>query len=198
MRDRRSGEAARHRPVRDAAQERGAAGRQDRIDLEGADRRQLRQLWHRRMPRYRRAGAAQGQRRRQARRRGMGRGPGRRAGHAGMRAADRASLGAPNDAAAGRHLSSRLRLDRNGQRHHSRRTSRSPRRFWARGADRIDIINADTDRTPYDTGTFASTGTVVGGKAVHLAAEAMRTTSSTSPAATPAWQRSAAASTTTA
>ena len=37
----------------------------------------------------------------------------------------------------------------------------------------IDIINADTDRTPYDTGTFASTGTVVGGKAVHLAAQAM-------------------------
>jgi CO/xanthine dehydrogenase Mo-binding subunit len=38
----------------------------------------------------------------------------------------------------------------------------------------VDIINADTDRTPYDTGTFASTGTVVAGKAVHLAAEAMR------------------------
>jgi CO/xanthine dehydrogenase Mo-binding subunit len=38
----------------------------------------------------------------------------------------------------------------------------------------IDIINADTDRTPYDTGTFASTGTVVGGKAVHLTAEAMK------------------------
>ena len=38
----------------------------------------------------------------------------------------------------------------------------------------IDIINADTDRAPYDTGTFASTGTVVGGKAVHLTAEAMR------------------------
>jgi putative selenate reductase molybdopterin-binding subunit len=38
----------------------------------------------------------------------------------------------------------------------------------------IDIINADTDRTPYDTGTFASTGTVVAGKAVHLTAEAMR------------------------
>jgi CO/xanthine dehydrogenase Mo-binding subunit len=36
--------------------------------------------------------------------------------------------------------------------------------------DDIDIINADTDRTPYDTGTFASTGVVVGGKAVHLAA----------------------------
>ena len=40
-------------------------------------------------------------------------------------------------------------------------------------ADDVAIINADTDRTPYDTGTFASTGTVVGGKAVHLAAEAM-------------------------
>jgi len=38
----------------------------------------------------------------------------------------------------------------------------------------IDIVNADTDRTPYDTGTFASTGTVVAGKAVHLTAEAMR------------------------
>ncbi|MCJ2136562.1 molybdopterin-dependent oxidoreductase [Methylobacterium sp. J-026] len=40
-------------------------------------------------------------------------------------------------------------------------------------ADAVAIINADTDRTPYDTGTFASTGTVVGGKAVHLAAQAM-------------------------
>jgi putative selenate reductase molybdopterin-binding subunit len=38
----------------------------------------------------------------------------------------------------------------------------------------IAIINADTDRTPYDTGTFASTGTVVGGKAVQATAEAMR------------------------
>ena len=40
--------------------------------------------------------------------------------------------------------------------------------------DQIDIINADTDQTPYDTGTFASTGTVVAGKAVVLTAEAMR------------------------
>jgi len=39
--------------------------------------------------------------------------------------------------------------------------------------DDVAIINADTDRTPYDTGTFASTGVVVGGKAVHLTAEAM-------------------------
>jgi CO/xanthine dehydrogenase Mo-binding subunit/aerobic-type carbon monoxide dehydrogenase small subunit (CoxS/CutS family) len=41
-------------------------------------------------------------------------------------------------------------------------------------AGNVAIVNADTDRTPYDTGTFASTGTVVAGKAVHLAAEAMR------------------------
>ena len=42
-----------------------------------------------------------------------------------------------------------------------------------RAAD-VDIINADTDRTPYDTGTFASTGTVVAGKAVLATAEAMK------------------------
>ena len=47
MCDRRAGKTARHRPVRDAAQECGAAGRQHRIDLEGSKRRQLRQLWHR-------------------------------------------------------------------------------------------------------------------------------------------------------
>jgi CO/xanthine dehydrogenase Mo-binding subunit len=43
----------------------------------------------------------------------------------------------------------------------------------ARASD-IDIINADTDRTPHDSGTFASTGTVVAGKAVHLTALALR------------------------
>ena len=41
-------------------------------------------------------------------------------------------------------------------------------------AGSVAIINADTDLTPYDTGTFASTGTVVAGKAVALAAAAMR------------------------
>lgn len=41
-------------------------------------------------------------------------------------------------------------------------------------ASRIDIINGDTDRTPYDTGTFASTGTVVAGQAVEKAAAALR------------------------
>jgi CO/xanthine dehydrogenase Mo-binding subunit len=38
----------------------------------------------------------------------------------------------------------------------------------------IDIINADTDLAPYDTGTFASTGTVVAGQAVALTAAALR------------------------
>lgn len=38
----------------------------------------------------------------------------------------------------------------------------------------VDIINADTDQTPYDTGTFASTGTVVAGQAVYLTAAALR------------------------
>jgi putative selenate reductase molybdopterin-binding subunit len=41
-------------------------------------------------------------------------------------------------------------------------------------ADRIDIINADTDKTPYDTGTFASTGMVVAGQAVEKTASALR------------------------
>jgi len=40
-------------------------------------------------------------------------------------------------------------------------------------AARIAIVNADTDLTPYDTGTFASTGTVVAGQAVVLAAAAL-------------------------
>ncbi|MGV1014049.1 MAG: molybdopterin-dependent oxidoreductase [Methyloceanibacter sp.] len=41
-------------------------------------------------------------------------------------------------------------------------------------AERIAIVNADTDLTPYDTGTYASTGTVVAGQAVMLAANALR------------------------
>jgi putative selenate reductase molybdopterin-binding subunit len=41
-------------------------------------------------------------------------------------------------------------------------------------AGQIAIINADTDLTPFDTGTFASTGTVVAGKAVELTAIALR------------------------
>src|SRR6516162_5105146 len=41
-------------------------------------------------------------------------------------------------------------------------------------AGQIDIVNADTDLTPYDTGTFASTGTVVAGQAVAVTAAALR------------------------
>jgi putative selenate reductase molybdopterin-binding subunit len=41
-------------------------------------------------------------------------------------------------------------------------------------ANSIAIINADTDLAPYDTGTFASTGTVVAGQAVTLTATALR------------------------
>ena len=41
-------------------------------------------------------------------------------------------------------------------------------------AGQVDIINADTDLAPYDTGTFASTGTVVAGQAVNLTAAALR------------------------
>jgi CO/xanthine dehydrogenase Mo-binding subunit len=41
-------------------------------------------------------------------------------------------------------------------------------------ADAIEIINADTDLCPHDSGTFGSTGTVVAGKAVNLTAQALR------------------------
>ena len=41
-------------------------------------------------------------------------------------------------------------------------------------AGQIAIINADTDRTPFDTGTFASAGTVVAGQAVALTAASLR------------------------
>ena len=40
--------------------------------------------------------------------------------------------------------------------------------------DRIRETQADTDRTGYDTGPFGSAGTVVAGKAVELAAKALR------------------------
>jgi putative selenate reductase molybdopterin-binding subunit len=41
-------------------------------------------------------------------------------------------------------------------------------------AGSVDIINADTDLAPFDTGTFASTGTVVAGQAIALTATALR------------------------
>ncbi|HEY1850145.1 MAG TPA: molybdopterin cofactor-binding domain-containing protein [Candidatus Binataceae bacterium] len=41
-------------------------------------------------------------------------------------------------------------------------------------AARVHVVHADTDCTGYDTGAFASAGTVVAGNAVRLAAEALR------------------------
>ena len=41
-------------------------------------------------------------------------------------------------------------------------------------AESIAIVNADTDKAPYDSGTFASTGTVVAGQAVALTAAVLR------------------------
>ena len=41
-------------------------------------------------------------------------------------------------------------------------------------AGTIEIVNADTDSTPYDTGTFASVGTSIGAQAVKQAADALR------------------------
>ena len=41
-------------------------------------------------------------------------------------------------------------------------------------ASNIALVNGNTDATPYDTGTFASTGTVVAGQAVEKAARALR------------------------
>lgn len=41
-------------------------------------------------------------------------------------------------------------------------------------ASRVQIVQSDTDKTGYDTGAFASAGTVVAGSAVRNAAEALR------------------------
>jgi len=41
-------------------------------------------------------------------------------------------------------------------------------------ASRVCVVQSDTDSTGYDTGAFASAGTVVAGNAVRLAAEALR------------------------
>ena len=186
-------------PFDDAAQERGAAGRQHRIDLEGAERRELRQLRHRRMPRHRRARAAERATASPSPRARTG--PRARAWrwpcwNAGRR---------PSIARAPRcgslpdgtyHLACGSTEMGNGITTAHKQIAAS---VLGTRAEDIDIINADTDRTPYDTGTFASTGTVVGGKAVHLAAagDGART-SSTSPAAMPACRSTSAASTTTA
>ena len=90
----------------------------DRIefDLEGSIGRLFRQLRHRPMPRSGRAGARERPRPDQARRRRLAGGHRRRSCHAGFRPPDRASLGRRDAAVARRHLSSRGRLHRDGQR----------------------------------------------------------------------------------
>lgn len=42
------------------------------------------------------------------------------------------------------------------------------------GVDRVQILNADTDKTPYDTGTFGSVGTTVTGTAVRQACSTLK------------------------
>lgn len=42
------------------------------------------------------------------------------------------------------------------------------------GVDRVQIINADTDKAPYDTGTFGSVGTTVSGAAVRDASSVLK------------------------
>ncbi len=41
-------------------------------------------------------------------------------------------------------------------------------------ASRIELVNADTDKTPYDSGTFSSVGTSVSCKSVSMAAEILK------------------------
>ena len=117
MRDRRPRPPARRRCRRAPPQERGAAGRQRRIDLAGAGRRELRQPRHRRVPRHRPARAEEGQRRRQARRRRLAGGQRQRARHAGMRPADRAPVERGDAPEARRHLSPGVRHVGVRQRH---------------------------------------------------------------------------------
>lgn len=42
------------------------------------------------------------------------------------------------------------------------------------GVDRIKVINADTDQTPFDTGTFGSVGTIITGTATRQASEVLK------------------------
>ncbi|MEZ0388551.1 MAG: molybdopterin cofactor-binding domain-containing protein, partial [Verrucomicrobium sp.] len=42
------------------------------------------------------------------------------------------------------------------------------------GVERIRMVTSDTDKTPYDTGTFASTGTLVGGGAILASAKVLK------------------------
>ncbi len=106
----------RHRSVRDQAQEHDPGDRPDRVDLERAVRRHVRQLRHQAMSRSGRDGAEERQGTAQARRRGLAGGNRHRHGHARFRAAHRAPLGRRDSSPAGRHLSPCRWLHRDGQR----------------------------------------------------------------------------------
>ena len=103
-------------PVRDQAYQQSPGNRPHRIDLEGPVRRRVRQLRHRPMPRSRRDGAEKRPGTAQAGRRRVAGGHRRRACHARFRPTDRASLGRRDAPSARRQLSSRGRLNRDGQR----------------------------------------------------------------------------------
>ena len=108
-----------------------------------------------------------------------------RARHAGMRAADGASLGRRDELLAdgSYHLAVGSTEMGNGSVTSHRQIAAA---VLGSRAEQIAIINADTDLHPYDTGTFASTGTVVAGQAVALTAAALRDNILTSPPVTPA------------
>ena len=93
--------------------------------------------------------------------------------HAEFRAADRAPLRRRDSAPTRRQLSSGGRLDRDGQRLDD--IAPSDRRLRARHAREQHCHRQRRHRSdPYDTGTFASTGTVVAGQAVEKTASALR------------------------
>ena len=127
MRHRRAGAPARHRPVRDPAQEHGPARRLDRVDLEGPARRRLRQLRPRPVPRPRRSGAGE---RATASPKPDGdewaEGTGVALAMLGLRPADRAPLGRRDVAAARRHATTSPSARPRWATARSRRTGRSP------------------------------------------------------------------------
>ena len=174
VRDGRAGAAARDGPVRDPPQEHGPAGRLDGVGVEGPVRRRFRQLRARPVPRPGREGAWP---RAAASRKPDG---DEWAEGTGIALA-MLDCGPPTEHRAGAqmallpdgtyHLAVGSTEMGNGSVTSHRQIAAS---ILGARADSVAIINADTDLAPYDTGTFASTGTVVAGQAVALAAEALR------------------------
>ena len=151
-----------------------APRRLDRVDLDGDLRHRVRQLWARPVPRSRRDGARQRPRSLQTSGRGLAEGHGHRAVDAGNRAAHGASVGRRDAAlrptAATIWPSARPRWATARR----PRTASSPPACSARARAASPSSMATPISRPYDTGTFASTGTVVAGQAVELTAAALR------------------------